>query len=79
MSTRSWRVDDQRRGAQKWLPQFVVRLKEAREAGEEKQGLAVVSEPCPRLAYGDADVVSGRHFSPADDLDEHIEKAQQSG
>jgi NAD(P)-dependent dehydrogenase (short-subunit alcohol dehydrogenase family) len=64
--------------AQKWLPQFVARLKESREAGEAEQGLAVVSELCIRLACGDADAVTGQHFSVADNLDEHIEKAKRS-
>jgi NAD(P)-dependent dehydrogenase (short-subunit alcohol dehydrogenase family) len=65
-------------GAQKWLPQFVERLKQAREAGEQDQGLAVVSELCVRLACGDADVATGQHFSPEDNLDDRIEKAKQS-
>jgi len=64
-------------GAQKWRPEFVARLIQAREAGNEAEGLARVSELCTRLACGDADLLTGQHFGPQDDLDHYIQRAKE--
>lgn len=61
--------------AQKYLTEFVVRLKAAKDAGDYQPAMDAATGLCLTMASGAADALSGRHFSPTDDIAAAIREA----
>ena len=66
-----------REDAQKWMPQFVERLKTLKEQPDSGNPITQVMDLCVGLASGQADTLSGRYFSVDDDLAETVAHADE--
>lgn len=61
--------------AQKWMPQFVERLNNSMDPDLIETSMSAVTDFALALASGRADALSGRHISPADDLEVLLREA----
>ncbi len=61
-------------GAQRWRPDFVERLNSEKAADNFEEAMAKVTRLSLALASGQADVLSGRHFNPNEDVAEIVKQ-----
>lgn len=65
-----------RADAQKWVPEFVARLKELKRNPAIGNPMSQVTSLCVFLASGRGDALSGRYLSVDDDVEELVRHAQ---